>query len=52
MLRGREIIHKNIAINMMNKIENKLKKNNKNIFFINKTIENRQITIILIQKKK
>ncbi len=45
--RGREIIHKNIAINMLNKIKNDLNKYAKLDFFNNK-IENKQMNMIFI----
>ncbi len=52
ILRGREIIHKNLAIDMLNNIKKKIKKNNNKIIFIKKITENRQISMILISKKK
>ncbi len=49
-LRGREIIHKKIALNMLNKI--KLKLNNlSNIILHSKNTESRQIIMILQPKK-
>ncbi len=52
MLRGREIIHKSLAINMLNNIKKNIKENNNKINFIKETIKNRQISMILISKKK
>ncbi len=49
--KGREIIHKNIAFNMLNKIKEKLSKISQLIFFSRKT-ENRQIIMILNPKNK
>ncbi len=48
--KGREIIHKNIAFNMLNKIKKKLEKISQLIFFSKRT-ENRQIIMILNPKK-
>ncbi len=48
--RGREIIHKNIAINMLNRIKDDLKLISI-VEFFSKRIENRQIIMILIGKK-
>ncbi len=49
--KGREIIYKNIAINILNKIYKKLEKLSQLIFFSKKT-ENRQIIMILNPKKQ
>ncbi len=49
--KGREIIHKNIALNMLNNIKKKLSKISQLIFFSKKT-ENRQIIMILNPQKK
>ncbi len=49
--KGREIIHKNIALNMLNKIKEKLLNISQLIFFSKKT-ENRQIIMILNPQKK
>ncbi len=50
-LRGREIIHKDIVINMLNKIQNEIKKYI-NLYLIFKKIEGRIINMILTPKKK
>ncbi len=49
--KGREITHKNIAIDILNNIKNDLKKISCAESFSNK-IENRQMTMILINNKK
>ncbi len=51
IFKGREIIHKNIALNMLHNIKKKLSKISQLIFFSKKT-ENRQIIMILNPQKK
>ncbi len=48
--KGREIIHKNIALNMLNKIKKEIKNISK-LDFLNKKIENKQMIMIFTPNK-